>query len=225
MKKIILLHGALGAEAQLQPLKELLSKNFEVYLYTFSGHGSKSDDTSPFSMEQLANELGDFIDENKLIQPAIFGYSMGGYAALTLAAANPRMIGAIITLGTKFDWSPEAAQEESKFLNPDKTTEKVPDFAAYLHQLHGAGWPTLMRNTAGMLTDLGTNHLLPDDISVIQNNVLLLLGDADNMVTREETEETKKHIPHASVQILPETPHALEKTDAALLAKAITDFI
>jgi len=225
MKQIILLHGALGCEEQLLTLKDLLGKEAEVRLFTFGGHGAKASDTSSFSMERLSIELADFVTSENLSRPAVFGYSMGGYAALTLAAAQPHLLGDIVTLGTKFNWSVETAQQESRFLNPEKTAEKVPAFAAYLQKLHGDNWADLMRNTAGMMAQLGENHLLPTDLATIQNRVLLLLGDADNMVTREETEAVQQQIPHASVEILNQTPHAIEKIDTGKLARKILEFI
>ena len=225
MKQLILLHGALGAETQLGELHALLSSDFELYCFDFNGHGIKSTDTNPFTMQQLAMELSAFIAQHQLQQPAIFGYSMGGYVALTLAAAQPGSIGAIVTLGTKFNWSVEAAQQEGKFLNPEKTMEKVPAFAAYLNKLHGEYWPALMRNTASMMLELGANHLQPTDFGRIANRVLLLLGDADNMVTMDETVAVQKYLPDAIVEVLHATPHPLEKVDAVALAKRITAFI
>ena len=47
------------------------------------------------------------------------GHSMGGYVALKLALKRPELVDRIITLGTKFNWTPEVAAKEVKMLNPD----------------------------------------------------------------------------------------------------------
>ena len=112
MKPIILLHGAIGAKDQLEPLaKELSGNGFQTYSFNFSGHG-QSPFQNQFSISQFSNELLEFVVKTHLIRPAIFGYSMGGYVALYLASQKPDGLGKIITLGTKFVWSPEIAVKE-----------------------------------------------------------------------------------------------------------------
>ncbi|MFN8230133.1 MAG: alpha/beta fold hydrolase [Bacteroidia bacterium] len=140
MKNIILLHGAIGAADQLIPLEnELTKQNFKVFKFSFSGHGN-TPFNNDFSIKQFAKELELFISENNLIQPAIFGYSMGGYVALYLVTQMPMLIGNIITLGTKFNWTEEIAKKEIQLLNPKTIIEKVPKFANALQQRHGDCW-------------------------------------------------------------------------------------
>ena len=82
MKQIILLHGAIGAHDQLVALaNELKQQGFQPYSFSFSGHGQIPFQDN-FSIEQFALELEQFIAKNNLEQPAVFGYSMGGYVAL-----------------------------------------------------------------------------------------------------------------------------------------------
>mgnify|MGYP002788336396 FL=1 len=37
-KTLVLLHGALGSEADVFPIKELLQNTFHVYTFNFTGH-------------------------------------------------------------------------------------------------------------------------------------------------------------------------------------------
>ena len=91
MKDIILLHGAIGATDQLLPLsKSLAAKGFKVHCLCFSGHGTLAFNEL-FSIEQFAAELYQFIIEKNLLEPDIFGYSMGGYVALYLAVQKPNL--------------------------------------------------------------------------------------------------------------------------------------
>lgn len=39
MKKLLLLHGALGSKNQFKSLKEILKSDFDVYDFNFEGHG------------------------------------------------------------------------------------------------------------------------------------------------------------------------------------------
>ncbi len=221
MNKIIILHGALGAKIELTPLENALAQNFEVHALEFEGHGS-TPLFSDFSIPNFAENLREFIEENQLHGAAIFGYSMGGYVALYLASDYPEMVGDIITLGTKFDWSPTTAMQEAKMLNPDKIEEKVPKFAAYLVTLHGADyWKIQMKNTAQLMLDLGANELLQKRLASIENRCFIGLGDSDEMVSREETLAAVEALPNADFFTLENTAHPIGKVDVGILARKI----
>lgn len=226
MINIILLHGAIGAKDQLKPLAiELEKQDFKVYTLSFSGHG-QIPFQSHFGIEQFALELEQFIKSNNIEKPTVFGYSMGGYAALYLAYKKPQMLGNIITLGTKFEWSPEIAQKEIKMLDPKTIIEKVPKFAETLQKRHGAGWEMLLHKTSEMMATLGNKNALSlTDFSGIENKVLIGLADKDNMVTLEETVAVYRQLRYGAMYMLPDTKHPIETVDPNLLAKIILNYI
>jgi pimeloyl-ACP methyl ester carboxylesterase len=225
MRKIILLHGALGASAELVALEKALTEKFDVYTLEFDGHGQTALGKD-FSVPHFAENLHAFIEANELHGADVFGYSMGGYVALYLAAEHPNLLGRIVTLGTKFHWTPEAAAQEVRMLNPDIIEEKVPKFAAYLAQLHGADlWKENMRNTAQLMLDLGNNELLASRFSSIQNPCFIGLGERDVMVTLEETQNAVNKLPNASFFSLANTEHPLAKVDVELLAGKIEEVL
>ncbi len=222
MKNIILLHGAIGAKDQLEPLAaELKQHGYNVFMLSFSGHG-QTPFASNFGIEQFALELEQFVTENKLNQPSVFGYSMGGYVALYLAHRNTSILGNIITLGTKFEWSPEIAQKEVKMLDSKTIIEKVPKFADALQKRHGQDWELLLQKTAEMMLSLGNkNGLSLTDFASIENKVLIGLADKDTMVSLEETTAVYKQIKNGAMYMLPNTKHPIETVNVGLLCKII----
>lgn len=226
MKQIILLHGAIGAKDQLELLANQLSnKTIKVFTFSFSGHG-KEPFAKKFGIAQFAQELESFISEHHLIQPTIFGYSMGGYVALYLASKQPLLLGNIITLGTKFNWTKEIAQNEIKQLNPKTILEKVPKFAHALKVRHGEDWENLLRRTADMMIELGENNLIDKELlSRVQNKVLLGLADNDTMVTVEETDFVFSNLKNAKRYTLYNTKHPIETVNIEFLAENIVGFI
>ena len=224
MRHIILLHGAIGAKDQLEPLaKELKLQGFKVYTFSFSGHGQTSFQTK-FNIEQFALELEQFIKENKLQKPTVFGYSMGGYVALYLAHQQPSLLGNIITLGTKFEWSLEISQKEIKMLDSKTILEKVPKFAETLKTRHGNDWELLLQKTAEMMIGLGNkNELSLKDFASIENKVLIGLADKDTMVTLSETTEIYKQLKNGSMYMLPNTKHPIETVNVKLLSQLISE--
>ena len=226
MKSILLLHGAIGAKDQLEPLsKELSAKGYQTYSFNFSGHG-QTPFQNTFSISQFAEELESFIETNHLEKPDVFGYSMGGYAALYLASQHANLLGNIITLGTKFEWSPEISAREIKMLDAKTIEEKVPKFAAALQTRHGNDWQLLLQKTAEMMTELGKNNVLdPTAFSKVKNKVFIGLADGDTMVSSEETDNAASKIVGAKRFTFQNAKHPIESVNAAELALVIAGFL
>jgi esterase/lipase len=225
MKSIILLHGAIGANDQLEPLaKELTQQGIQVFSFNFSGHG-KMPFQKNFGIEQFALELEQFIATHKLEKPNVFGYSMGGYVALYLAHKQPTLLGNIITLGTKFEWTPEISQKETKMLDVKTILEKVPKFAEDLKTRHGNDWELLLTKTTEMMLSLGTNNALSlNDYTTIENKVLIGIADKDTMVSLDETTAVYKQLKNGAMYMLPNTKHPIEMVNVGLLGKIIGEF-
>lgn len=229
MKKLLLLHGALGAKEQFNPLTEKLNSNYDVHTFNFQGHGRSAIPAEPFSIEMFAGDIISYLDENNINSIDIFGYSMGGYAALYAAINNPGRIGKIFTLATKFEWNPEIAEREIKMLDAEKIKQKVPKFAEELSKRHGADkWEIVLEKTAEMMKGLGESGGkhggFPLQLDNINNEVLVGIGDSDKMVILEESKAASENLPNAKLIVLPGTPHPIELVDVDRLAEVIFNF-
>ncbi|MNJ88844.1 Tropinesterase [compost metagenome] len=223
MKNLIILHGALGAQSQFEQLVAQLSDYFHVSTLDFDGHGTNSGTEMDFSIEHFAQNLKDFMDRNGIQKPLIFGYSMGGYVALKLESQYPGSFEKLITLGTKFDWTPESAEKEVKMLNAEKIEEKVPAFATYLKSLHGEKeWKTVLQRTAKMMVELGNRPVLkPYDFHHIQIPVQLLRGEKDVMVSKEETTNVQEFLANSVHREIPEWQHPINLVSPKELVKEL----
>lgn len=226
MQQILLLHGALGSEKSLQPLAESLQNDFEVFTFSFQGHGGSELPESDFTIANFANEVITFLEEKQIESIAVFGYSMGGYVGLYLAKQFPERIQKLFTLATKLNWTVEGAQKEASMLNPTVIKEKVPKYAMNLEQLHGKNWEDLMIKTAQMMLNLGQNpEVKESDFEHINIPVLLSVGDKDAMVSLEETIHAHRKIKDAQLLVLPRTSHPIEKVDVVELVSQIKRFL
>ncbi|MBC7884989.1 MAG: alpha/beta hydrolase [Saprospiraceae bacterium] len=222
LSPLLLLHGALGAASQFDTLTEKLKDHFDVHTLDFSGHGKNTYDGN-LTMEILANDILHYMDLYELERCDIFGYSMGGYAAVMMAMEHPDRVHRIMTLGTKWHWDAETATREVKMLDAEKMLEKIPAFAEILRLRHtGQGWKAVLHRTAGLMTHLGyTGGLTENDFSRVHIPVLICLGSDDRMVTREESEASAGWIPQGTFRLLEGVPHPLEKVDMNILAEEI----
>ncbi len=227
MQPLLLLHGAIGAADQLQPLAARLGETFKVYTLDFTGHGSSAASEPSFAIELFADDVLLFMKQHNLGKVSIFGYSMGGYVAMYLAKHYPEKIDKVVTLATKFHWDAETAAKEIKMLNPEKIAQKLPAFAETLRQRHLLNdWKVVLQKTTEMMTALGNNSpLKPEDHTSIVAPVLVLLGDRDKMVSLDETVNVYRSLPNGQLGILPATPHPIEQADTETLSFSIMHFL
>lgn len=227
MKHLLLLHGAIGAKDQLEPLATRLKDSYNVHTLNFAGHGGTTWGKRPFGMAGFAEDVLDYIENNSLEKVSIFGYSMGGYVGMYLAKHRPEKIEAVATLATKFHWDEETAAREVKMLDADKMEQKIPAFAEALKHRHAPNdWKELLAKTADMMLGLGSdNPLKPDDYTTITTPTLVLLGDRDKMVTLTETLDVFKALPNAKMGVLPNTPHPIEQVNQEVLEVMLRNFI
>ncbi len=222
---LIVLHGALGSEVQFAPLKELLSPDFEVFSFNFSGHGGRAFE-GPYSIDRFAKEVSLYMQEKGLARAAFFGYSMGGYVALRFAHLFPEKCTGIFTLGTKFHWTPESAARETAMLNVEKMKEKIPQFCEILRLRHEPlDWEMVVEETKDMMTRLGNGEAIHPGDMRISVPVTISVGDADNMVTQEESAEAAASIPGAVFKVFEGFKHPIEQVDQPLLAREIQIFL
>ncbi len=225
MQDLILLHGALGSKEQFSELFKHLETNFNVHRLNFDGHGG-GNIPPKFSIELFAENSFQFIKENKVENSFVFGYSMGGYVALKLAVQFPEIFKKIMTLGTKFAWSPEAAKKEIKILNPDLIEIKIPHFADMLRKRHSpSDWKIVMERTAEMMKDLGNGKAIKqENYCKIKIPVLITIGSEDKMVTINESKNTAEKLFNGKCKVINGFLHPIEMVEPAALAKEMIDF-
>ena len=222
---LILLHGAIGSASQFDSVSDLLSESFTNYTFDFEGHGRRAFNNREFRIEYFAENLSEFIEEYHLQPANVFGYSMGGYVALYLAATRPEYIQRIYTVATKFNWNVETALKESAQLDPEKLKEKVPQFIHLLKERHIHGWAQNLKYTSEMILHLGNSPALDNEVlNKVEANCMITVGDSDNMVSQTETENYASYIPNANFKVLYNTKHPLEKLNAYLLKSELEKF-
>ena len=226
MPDVIFIHGALGALDQLTPLASLVGVTLRVHRLELDGHGSTPSDAS-YTTERFAENVRVFMRERGIVRASVFGYSMGGYVALSLAAESPELIARVATLGTKLAWSPDAAAKETSRLHAPTIRAKVPRFAEALEKRHAGagGWETMLARTAAYMTSLGSTPEIGDVVFArIQQPVRLMVGDRDGVVTVDETRDAARKLTSGELAVLPNTPHPFEQVRLPLLAAHLLEF-
>lgn len=223
---LLLLHGALGASDQFDPLLPLLKKIKKVHTLDFEGHGHASPQNRPYNTDYFVENVLDYMDDNRLAVVDLFGYSMGGYVGLCLARKHPERLRRIFTFATKFQWTPVTAEKETACLDPGRIEQKTAGFAQALKTRHAAsGWKNVLLNTKEMILNLGQESFLTEEsLRQIVHTTRLTMGDSDKMVSLEEITKTYRLLPNAQLQIFPSTTHPIEQASMEMLADAMIPF-
>lgn len=227
---VMVVHGALGSSCQMAPVVKALlaARRFaDVIPVELPGHGETPlEPGAPFTMETFAHAIGSAIARANVPRPLVFGYSMGGYAALLLEQLHPDTVGGIVTLGTMLQWSPDVAARAAARLDPHVLRDKVPAFASVLQARHASagGWELVLTRTAELLRQLGDHPpLTSSSLAGITCPVHLLVGDRDDSVTLDETMRAASCMPRARASRLPDTPHPIEKVSLSTITREVTD--
>jgi pimeloyl-ACP methyl ester carboxylesterase len=219
---ILLLHGALNTSTQFGALSQKLQTYFDVHTLDFSGHGQVPYE-GVLDMKVLVSDIAHYVQQMESETCHIFGYSMGGYAAVSYAKSQPTKLGKIMTLGTKWDWNPTSSAREVAMLDPDVMAEKIPSYVVKLQALFGEkNWVDVVRNTAALMHDLGHGGgLTEDEYRKIETDVLILRGSEDKMVSAESSKEVANWLQNGTYQEIDGAPHPLEKVDVDNLCHLI----
>ncbi|QQR86127.1 MAG: alpha/beta fold hydrolase [Flavobacteriales bacterium] len=205
---LLLLHGALGTTAQLEPLKQRVGGT----AIHFTGHGTRAHEHASMSFDAFVSDIEEAYDANGWQRAHLFGYSMGGYAALLFAAKHPERVLSVVTLGTKYLWTPEGLQKELRMLNPDTMLAKVPAFADGLLRAHGAAhWRAVVDAVARNMKELAADPLLTKALlDRIVRPVLVCVGEQDTTAVPHDTRVFASALKHARVEVLPDARHPID---------------
>jgi len=224
---LILLHGALGDANQLAPLATRLANSRRITVVELEGHGATPLRARPFRIESFASSVLDTLDQRGIAGADFFGYSMGGYIALYLAATVPERVMRVATLATKIAWTPDVAARESAMLDAATIRAKIPKFAAALEARHtAAGWERLLASTAGLLHELGARPVVTDALlASITQPARIAVGDRDATVTLDECASAVRRLANGELEVHPRTPHPFEKAPIGRIVASLSDFL
>ncbi len=219
---LLLLHGALGTARQLVGLQQRIGG----HAIDLSGHGARPIPAEGIRFDQFVSDIDSAFEEQGWRSAHLFGYSMGGYAALLYAARHPQRVRSVVTLGTKFLWTEEGLHKELRMLDPDLMEQKVPAFAQALAVAHGgARWKNVVLAIARSMRELAAEPLLTAEVCArIQCPVLLCVGEKDTTAIPEDTRQFAERLKGAEVHVLADIPHPFDKVDLDLLLPILHRF-
>jgi esterase len=94
---IIILHGIFGSSDNWLTIGKILAENHQVYMLDQRNHG-QSPRNDVFNYEVMAEDLKEFIEDNKLENAILIGHSMGGKTVMQFAMNYPNLFSKMIVV-------------------------------------------------------------------------------------------------------------------------------
>ncbi len=105
---IVLLHGAyMTIENNWAAMIPTLAKDHQVIAVELQGHGRTTDRDTPMTYENMAADVAGLLDHLKIEKTELFGYSMGGAAAVRFAIDYPERVTRIVAASAGYIYNEE----------------------------------------------------------------------------------------------------------------------
>ena len=180
-RPLVLLHGAYMTIDLMGPLVPGLAKGRQVIAAEMQGHGRTADIDRPITYEGMADDTAALIGQLELGEADVFGYSMGGGAALQLAIRHPGLVRRLVVASAGY--SSDSMHPAALAMFPSITPELFAGSPIEQEYLRIAPDPGDFPKLVEKLKQLDVTEFAwpADDIRAIPAPTLIVLGDSDGV--------------------------------------------
>lgn len=241
---VVFAHGVLWSTALFAPQVAALRSEYRCISYDHRGQG-RSDDTNDKSVpiEQVYDDLVALLKSLNAGPVHLVGLSMGGFAAMRVAARRPDLLRSVALLDTSCDAESWIKLPEYKMLNfvaallgvrsvaPGvmkslfgKTALQDPtragERAAWLEAIAG-NRRTIVRAMRGVMSRRGVASELPG----ITVPTLVLVGAEDVATPPSKSERIHALIPGSELVVIPRAGHSAPVEEPEAVTAALSSFL
>ncbi len=236
---IVLVPGLAGGYELLGPLARRLAPHHRVIRYQLRGEDDCFALRQRFGIEDLADDLDEFLSWHQLEAPAILGVSFGGVVALEFAARHRSRLSRLIVQGTGARFDRNLVQRIAGWvLKSYPLPADNPWVNQFFNLLFGR------KQKAGPLFDFVTRQCWQTDQSVMAHRfrlvernrldtrlpgirvpALILAGERDLLVSERSLQELCAKVPKARLVRLAGAGHLAFVTDARRVAEETQRFL
>ena len=186
----LLLHGNGEDSSYFKNQIEYFSSKYCVIALDTRGHGASPRGSKPFTIEQFACDLYDFMLESGLSNAIILGFSDGANIAMKFAMKHPDMVKALILNGGNLN------------AKGVKGTTQIPIEIGYrIARLCSAKSARAERNAEMLGLMVNDPDITPEELAKITAPTLVICGTKD-MIKESHTEEIAENISNAKLVMI-----------------------
>ncbi|TFV85811.1 alpha/beta hydrolase [Blastococcus sp. CT_GayMR16] len=233
---VLLLHPWAGSRRSFAALLPLVVPRARAIAVDLRGHGDADKPSAGYELPTLAADVVATLDALQLGQVVLVGASSGGYVAQQVAVAAPDRVAGLILAGAPRDLRgrPPFVTELETITDPVDPAWVRAFTAGFTDLDRLPSWYVdLMVDDAlrlpasiWMATFHGlTSSVPPTDIGVIKAPTLVISGERDGLLGREQTADLVSAIPGAQWIEYPDTGHLVLEEQPVRLAADVVSFI
>ncbi len=204
-RPLVLLHGGLMTiDLNFGPLLEPLAASMRVIAVEFQGHGHTADTGRPMTIEALAGDVIALLDQLGIAEADLFGFSLGGLVAYSIALGAPTRVGKLIVASADANRPP--GRESAP---PGEDRLPTPAYFQTMREAYEAVAPDPARFGEIRAKTGALVHEFPgctDELRSLQAPALLIFGDRD-FSPLPDVVELFGLLPNAQLAVLPGTTH------------------
>lgn len=251
-RPVVLIHGwPLSAQAWEPQIPVLEAAGYRVVAYDRRGFGRSDQPESGYSYDTLADDLQRVLDECKLQDVTLVGFSMGGgEVARYIGRHGESRLRSVVFAAAVPPCLMKAADNPEGPLTPEKAQEKKDALAAgraayfdeFTRNFFSANGELLVseaqRGEAIAMCMASAQHAalacmdsfattdFRDDLKKVTVPTLVIHGDADAIVPIEGSGlRTHRAVPHSQLVTVPGAPHGLNVSHAHAFNDALLAFL
>ena len=209
---LLLLHGNGEDGSYFVHQMDAFSLHYTVYAIDTRGHGRSPRGDAPFTMEQFARDLLEFMDEEAIQKANILGFSDGGNIALTFALAHPERVDRLILNGANLD--PSGV----------KLHIQIPIVLGYAAaSLFGRMSPKAKHNAEILGLMVKEPHIPAQALETLYIPTLVIVGTRD-MIRDEHTLLIARSLPRSRLEIIA-GDHFIAAKNPGAFNRAVDEFL
>ena len=225
-RPLVFLHGGLGTLEDFTPLIEAFA-DYHCVLMDTRGHGASTLTQQPLSYPLLAEDVEHVIAAHDLKRPAVIGHSDGGITGVHVAIRQNCELSGLVAIATHGD-APRTDIMNTIYANlsSKRWRERFPDGVALYERLNpNPDFERLFEVVVAMWRNVTDGNYPGRETSRIQCPALIMGGDVDHLVPRDETIALAQAISKASLGIAPSGSHIFHQEHPDLVIPYIRQFL
>ena len=225
-RPLFVLHGAYMTIDAMGEIVPSLAETRQVIGVELQGHGHTADVDRPLSYEQMADDTAALLRHLGIEEADVFGFSMGGAAALQVAIRHPEVVRKLVVASASY--TSDGMHPELLEMTPTITPEAFagsPIEEEYLRVAPNPDdFPTLVAKLKQL--DMEPFAWAPEDIQRIEAPTLIVIGDSDAIRLEHAVEMFRllgggvmgdlAGLPKSQLAVLPGTVHFVPSGSAVL---------
>jgi pimeloyl-ACP methyl ester carboxylesterase len=229
---LVLVHGYPLDHHLWDEVAPLLEDTFDLILPDLRGFGGSTAVDAFYAMEDFAEDIAGLLDRLGIEKTAIAGHSMGGYVALAFARLFPKRVLGLGLVGSQV-LADSTERKQARYQSAAEVADKgiasvVEGMAPKLtadKQLQAFARQSMERQPPAayigalkaMAERVDSTPLLPS----FQFPVVLIHGDADQLIPIDRAREVKAALPQAHLVEIPGAGHMPMMEDKKKTAEAL----